>query len=145
MTCCCSVVSDALRPHGLQHTRHPCPSLSPGVCSNYCPLNQWCHPAISSSVITFFSCTQYFPASGSFPMIRLLASDAKVLELCLTSAFPMNIQSWFPLGLTRLVSFQSKGLPRVFFSTTVWNHGAQPSSQSNSYICTWLLENHSFD
>ena len=70
---------------------------------------------------------------------------AKVLELCLTSALSMNIQSWFPLGLTSLVSLQSKGLSRVFFSTRIRNHGAQPSSQSNSHICTWLLENHSFD
>ena len=139
-----SVVSDSLWPHGLQHARLPCPS-TPRACSNSCPSSQWCHPTISSSVVSF-SCLQSFPASGSFPVSRLFASGGHSIGAS-ASVLPMNIQGWFPLGLTGLVSLQSKGLSRVFSSTTVWKHqffSAQPSLWSNSVIHTSLLENHSF-
>ena len=113
-----SVVFDSLRPHELQHTRLPCPSPSPGVCSNSCPLSQWCHPIISSSVTSFSSCPQSFPASGSFPMSLLFASGGQCTGgSASTSVLPMNIQGWFPLGLTGLILL-SKGLSRVFSSTT---------------------------
>ena len=112
-------MSNSLWSHGLQHDRLPCPSLSPGVCSHSGPLSWWCYPTISTSFAPFF-CPQSFPASGSFPMSQLFTSDgwsigasASVLVL------PMNIQGWFPLGLTGLSSLQSKGLSRVFSSTTV--------------------------
>ena len=96
-----SVMSHSLRLYGLQHTRLPCPSLSPGVCSNSCPLSQWCHPTISSSVFPFSSHLQSFPASGTFPMSRLFTSDGPSIEsLASASVLPINIQSWFPLGLT---------------------------------------------
>ena len=104
-----SVVSDSLRPHGLQHDRLPCPSPTPGACSNLCLLGRWCHPIISFSVIPF-SCLQYFPASGSFPMSELFASRGQSIGvLASTSVLPMNIQDWFPLGLTGLISLQYKG------------------------------------
>ena len=94
-------MSDSLWPHGLQHDRLPCPSLSPGVFSNSCPLSQWCHPTILSSVTLFSSWPQSFPASGSFPMSWLFASSGQSIEASATlSALPMNIQGWFPLGLT---------------------------------------------
>ena len=100
--------------HVLQHTRLPCPSLSPGVCSNSCPLSQWCHPTISSSVAPFSSCPQSFPASGSFPISQLFASAGQSIGAsALASVLPMNIQDWSPLGLTGLISLQSKGLSRV--------------------------------
>ena len=131
-------------PHRLQHTRLPYSSLSPGVCSNACPLCQRCLPTISSSVIPFSSCLQSFPAVGSFPMSQFFASGGQSIGAsALASVFPMNIQCWFPLGLTSLISLQAKGLSRVFSSTTVWKHqffSAQPSLWSNSHICTWLLE-----
>ena len=110
-----------LRPHGLQHTRLPCPSLSPGICSNSSPLSRWCHPTISYSVIPFSFCLQSFPAS----------------------VLPMNIQGWFPLEFTDLISLLSKWLWRVSSSTTVQKHQlfhAQPSFWSSSHIYTWLLE-----
>ena len=138
-----SVLSDSLRPHGLQHARLPCPSPSPKVCSNSCSLNRWCYPIISYSVVPFSSCPQSFPASESFPMSRLFTSGGQSIE-ALASVLPMNIQGWFPLGLTGLISLPSKGLSRVFSSTTVQKHqffGAQASLWSNSHICTWLLEN----
>ena len=139
-----SVVSDSLRPHGLQHTRPPCPSPTPGVCSNSCPLSQWCHPTISSSVIPFSSHLQSFPASGSFQMSQLFASGGQRIGVSASaSVLPMNIQDYSPLGWTGLVSLLSKGLSRVFSNTTVQKHqffGAQLSSQSNSHIHTWLLE-----
>ena len=116
-----SVVSDSLRPHGLQHTRLPCPSPTPGACSNSCPLSQWCHPAISSSVIPFSSCLQSFPASGSFPMSQVFTSGGQSIGAS-ASVLPMNIQDWFPLRLTGLISLQSKGLSRVFSNTTVQKH-----------------------
>ena len=146
----CSVVSDSLRPHGLQHARLPCPSLSSGACSNSCPSRQWCHPTISSSFAPFFSCLQSFPASGSFLMSQLFTSGGQSIGASV-SVLPMNIQDWFPLGLTSLISFQSKGLSRVFSNTTVPKHqflSTQPSLLSNSHIHTWLLEKkkkHSFD
>ena len=138
---------NSLWPHGLQHTRLPCPSLSPGVCSNSCPLSQWCNPTISSSIAPFSSCPQSFPVSGSFPMSWLFTSGGQSFGAS-ASVLPMNIQGWFPLGLTGLISLQSKGLSGVLSSTTVWKHqffGAQPSLWSSSHIHTWLLESHSFD
>ena len=110
-----SVVSDSLWLHGLQHTMLPCPSPSPRACSSSCPLNQWCHPTISSSVISFSSCPQSFPASGFFPMRQLFASGGQSIGASASaSVLPMNIQGWFPLGLTGWISLQSKGLSRVF-------------------------------
>jgi len=108
-----------LQPHGLQHNRLPCPSPPPGVCSDSHPSSQWCHPAISFSVVPF-SCPQSFPASGSFPMSQLFASDGQIIGAsALASVLPKNIQDWFPLGWTCLISLQSKGLSRVFSNTTV--------------------------
>ena len=101
-----SVMSNSLWSHGLQHARLPCPSPSPGACSNSCPLNQWYHPTISSSVIPFSSWPQSFPASGSFPMSQLFTSGGQSIGAS-TSVLPMNIQDWFPLGLTGLISLQS--------------------------------------
>ena len=120
LQCCvqfsCSVMSDSLRPHGLQHTRLPCPSLSPGVCSDSWPLSWWCHPTISSSVIPF--CLQSFPASKSFPVSQLFASGGQSTGASISvSVLPMNIEDWFPLGLTGLISLRFKGLSRVFSST----------------------------
>ena len=108
---------NSLWPHGLQHTRFPCPSLSPRVCSNSCPLSQWCCPTISSSV-NLFSCPQYFPGSGSFPVSQLFASGGQNIGASAT-VLPVNSQGWFPLGLTGLISLQSKGFSRVFSSTTI--------------------------
>ena len=117
-----SVVSDSLWPHGLQHTRPPCSSPTPRAYSNTCPLSRWCHPTISSSVVPFSSCLQSFPASGSFPMSQLFAwggQSNRVSASASASVFPMNIQDWFPLGWTGLISLQSKGLSRVFSYSTV--------------------------
>ena len=139
-----SVVSNSLRPHGLQHTRPPCPSATPGACSNSCPSTQWCHPAISSSVIPFSSCLHSFPAAGSFPMSQFFASGGQSIGVSASaSVLPMNIQDWFPLGLTDWISLQSKGFSRVFSNTTVQKHqffSVQLSLWSNSHIHTWLLE-----
>ena len=122
-----SVMSNSLRQHGLQHARIPCPSPTPRACPNSCPLSWWCHATISSSVVPFSSCLQSFPASRSFPVS----------------------QYWFPLGLTGLISLQSKVPSRFFSNTTVQKHqlfGTQLSLWPNSHIHTWLLEkNHSFD
>ena len=138
-----SVISDSLWPHGLQHARPPCPSPTPGACSNSSPLNWWCHPTISSSVIPFSSRLQSFPASGSFPVSWLFTSGGQSPGASdLPTVLQMNIQDWSPLGLTDLISLQSKGFWRVVSSTTVWKHqffGAQPL-WSNSHICTRLLE-----
>ena len=135
-----SVLSDSLRPQGLQHTRLPCPSLSLGVCSNSCPLRWWCHPTI----INPFSCLQPFPTPGSFPMSWLFASTGRSIGTSpLASVLPMNIQDWFPLRLTGLISWLSKGLSRVLSSTILQKYqlyGIQPSLWSNSHIHTWLLE-----
>ena len=120
--------------------RLPCPSPYPRACSNACPLSRWCHPTISSSVIPFSSCLQSFPASESFPISRFFASGGqRIGATASVSVLPMNIQNWFPLGLTGLISVQSKGLPRVFSNTTVQKHqlfNAQPSLWSNSHIHT---------
>ena len=112
--------SDSLWPHGLQHTRLPCPSPTPGACSNSCPLNRLCHPTISSSVIPFFSCLWSFPASGSFPISQFFASGGRSIRVSASaSVLPMTIQDWFPLGLTGWNSLTSRGLSRVFSRTTV--------------------------
>ena len=143
-SCCCSVAKSCLtlRPCGLQHPRLPCPSLSPGVCSNLCPLSQWCYPTISSSVVPFSSGLQSFPASGSFPMSHFFILGGQSIGVS-ASATAVNIQDWFPLGLTGLISVLFKGLSRVFSSTTVWKHqffSTQLSLWSNSHIHTWLLD-----
>ena len=114
-----SVMSDSLRPHGLQHTRHPCPSPTPRGYPNSCPLSQWCHLNISSSVIPFFTCLQSFSASGSFPMSQLFASSGQSIGVSAsTSVLPMNSQDWSSLGWTGWISLQSEGLSRVFSNTT---------------------------
>ena len=143
-------MSDSLRLHGLQHTRLPCPSPSPRACPNSCPLSRWCHPTISSSVIPFSSCLQYFPASGSFPVSQLFTSGGQSTGASASvPVLPMNIQGWFSLGLTGLVSMHSKGHSRVFSNTMIWKHlffrthqffSSHPSLWSNSHIHTWLLE-----
>ena len=118
-----SVGSNSLRPHGLQHTRPPCPSPTPGAYSNSYPLSRWFHPTISSSVIPFSSFLQPFPALGSFQMSQLFASGGQNIGVSAsTSVLPMNIQDWFPSGLTGWISLQSKGLSRVFFNNTVQKH-----------------------
>ena len=115
-----SVVSKSLRPHEPQHTRPPCPSPTPRVYPNPCPLSRWCHPTISSSVIPFFSYPQSFPASGSFQMIQLFDSGGQSIGVSASaSLLPMNSQDWFPLGWTGWISLQSKGLSTVFSNTTV--------------------------
>ena len=135
--------SVALWPHGLQHARPPCPSPTPAVYWNSCPLSRWSHPTISPSVV-HFSCLQSFPASGSFQMRQFFTSGGQSIGVSVSaSVLPMNIQDWFPLGLTYWISLQSKGLSRVFSNITVQKHqffGTQPSSQSNSHIHTLLLE-----
>ena len=140
----CSVMSNCLWPHELQYARPPCPSPTAGVHSNPCPLSQWCHPTIPSSVIPFSSCSQSFPASGSFQMSQLFAWGGQRTGVSAsTSILPMNTQDWFPLGWTGWISLQSKGLWRLFSTSTVQKHqffGTQPSSQSNSHIHTWPLE-----
>ena len=127
----CLVVSNSLQPNGLQHTRLPCPSPTPRVYSNSCPLSQWCHPTISSFAISFSSCLQSFPVSGSFQMSQFFASGGQSIGVSASaSVLPMNIQDWFPLGCTGWISLQSKGLSRVFSNTTVQEHrffGAQLS------------------
>ena len=116
-------MSDSLRPHGLQHTRLTCPSLTPRPDSNSCPLSRWCHPTISSSVVPFSSCLQSFPASGSFPMSQFFASgDQSIGASASASVLPINIQDWFPLGWSDWISLQSKGLSRFFSNTTVQKH-----------------------
>ena len=118
-----SVVSDSLWPHGLHHTRLPCPSPTPGACSNSCPLSRWCYPAISSPVIPFSSSLQSFPASGSFQMSQFFASGGQRIGVSAsTSVLPMNTQDWSPWEWTGWISLQSKGLSRVFSSTTVQKH-----------------------
>ena len=119
----CSVVSDSLRPRGLQHVRPPCSSPTPGVYSNSCPFSWWCHPTISSSVVPFSSHLQSFPASGSFQMSQLFASGGQSTGVSAsTSVLPMNIQDLSPLGWTGWISLKSKGLSRVFSNTTVQKH-----------------------
>jgi len=138
-----SVVSNSLWPHKLQHARAPCPSPTPGVHSDSHPLSWWCHPAISSSVVSFSSCPQSFPSSESFPMSQLFAWGGQSTGVSALALFlPKNTRGWSPLGWTGWISLQSKGLSRVFSNTTVQKHqffGAQLSSQSNSHIHTWPL------
>ena len=143
----CSVVSNSLWLHGLQHARLPCPSPPPGACSNSCPSSWWSHPTISSSVV-IFSCLQSFSASGSFSVNQLVTSGGQSTGAS-ASGLPMNIQGWFPLWLTGLISLLSKrpsrGFKRVlvFSGITIQRHqffSTQPSLWSNSHICTWLLE-----
>ena len=118
-----SVVSDSLWPHRLQHTRLSCPSPTPGAYWNSCPLSQWCHPTISSSVIPFSSCLQSFPASESFQMSQFFTSRGQSIGVSASaSVLPMNIQDWFPLGWTGWIFLQSKGLSRVFSNTIVRKH-----------------------
>ena len=140
----CSVVSNSLWPHESQHTRSPCPSPTPGVYPNSCPSSQWCHPAISSSVVPFFSCPQSLSASGSFPMSQLFTSGGQSIGVSASaSVLPVNTQDWSPLEWTGWIALQSKRLSRVFSNTTVQKHqffGTQLSSQSNSHIHTWPVE-----
>ena len=115
-----SAMFSSSQPHGLQHARPPCPSPTPRACSNSCPSRWWCHPTISSSVVPFSSCPQSFPASGSFPMSQCFASGGQSIGVAASaSVLPINIQDWFPLGLTGWISLLSKRLSRVLFSTTV--------------------------
>ena len=126
-----SVVSDSLWPHEPQKARPPCPSPTPRVHTNPCPLCQWCHPTISCSVVPFSSCPQSFPASGSFPMGQYFTSGGQSIGVSASaSVLPMNTQDWSPLGWTGWISLQSKGLSSVFSNTTVQKHqfsGAQLS------------------
>ena len=129
-------MSNSLPPHGLQHTRLPCASLSPRVCSNSHPLNQWCYLTILSFATLFSFCLQSFPASGSFPMSRLFASgDQSTGASASASVLPMNIQDWFPLGWAGFISLQSKGLSRGFSSTTIQKHQFF-STQTSLYSLT---------
>ena len=134
-------MSDSLRPHGPQRIRLPCPSPTPTAFPNSYPLSPWCHPTISSSVVPFSSCLQSFLASGFFPMSQLFTTGVLRMETSASvSVLPMNIQDWFPLGLTGWISLQSKGLSRVFSNTIVQKHqffGDQLSLWSNSHTCTW--------
>ena len=139
-----SVMSDSLQPRESQHTRPPCLSPTPRVHWDSRPSNQWCHPAISSSVVPFSSCPQSLPASESFPMSQLFAWGGQSTGVSvLASVLPKKSLGWSPLEWTGWISLQSKGLSRVFSNTTVQKHqffGAQPSSQSNSHIHTWPQE-----
>ena len=137
-----SVTSDSLRLHGPQHARLFCPSPTPGAYSNSCQSCQWFHPTISSSVVPFF-CLQSFPASGSFSISLFFSLGGQIIGASASASLPVNIQDWFPLGLTGWISLLSKGLPRVFSNTIVQKHqsfGAQFSLVSNSHIHTWPLE-----
>ena len=144
--CCCSVTRlfDVLQPRGRKHVGRLCPPLSLGVCSNSCSLSWWCYPTISSSAALFSFCLQSFPASGSFPMSQFLVSGGQSTGVSVSaSVLPMNIQGWSPLEWTAWISLQSKGLSRVFSSTTVQRHqffSAQPTVWSTYHICTWLLD-----
>ena len=139
-----SVVSDSLQPHESQHASPPCPSPTLWVYPNSCPSSQWCHPAISSSVVPFSSCPQSLPASESFPMRQLFSWCSQSTGVsALASFLPKKSQGWSPSEWTGWISLQSKGLSRVFSNTTPQKHqffGAQPSSQSNSHIHTWPPE-----
>ena len=139
-----SVMSDSLWPHESQHARPPCPSPTPKVHPDSRPSSQWCHPAISSSVIPFSSCPQSLPASVFFQLSQLFAWGGQSIGVsALASVLPVNNQDWSPLEWTGWISLQSKGLSRVFSNTTVQKHqvfSAQPSSQSNSHIHTWPQE-----
>ena len=142
-------MSSSLPPHGLQHSRLPCPSPSPGACSNSCPLSQWYHPTISSSVAPFSFCPWPSPASGSFPVSHLFTSRSLCIRPSASaSALPMNIQGWLPSGLTGFISLQSKGLSRAFPSTTVRNYQFFGISLLYRSTLTSIHDdwkNHSFD
>ena len=139
-----SVVPDCLWPHESQHARPPCPSPSPGVHPNSCPSSRWWHSAFSSSGVPFSSCPQSLPASESSPMSQLFTGGGQSTGVsALASFLPKNTQGWSPSEWTGWISFQSKGLSRVFSNTTVQKHqffSVQFSSQSNSHIHTWPLE-----
>ena len=138
-----SVMSNSWQSHGLQYSRLTYPSPFPGACSNSHPLSWWCYPTILSSVIPFSSCLQSFPASGSFPMSQLLTSGGQSIGVSASaSVLSVNIQGWFPVGLTGWISLLSKGLNGLLqhHSSKASIFGAQLSSQSNSHIHTWLLE-----
>ena len=139
-----SVMSDSLRPHESQHARPPCPSPTPRVHSDSCPLSQWCHPAISSSVIAFSSCPQSLPASESFQKSQHFAWGGQSTGVSASTSFPpKKSQGWSPSEWTGWISLRSKGLSRVFSNSTLQKHqffGTQPSSQSNSHIHTWPQE-----
>ena len=140
----CSVMSDSLQPHGLQHARPPCPSPTPRVYSNSCPLSRWCHPTISSSVVPISSCLQSFPASESFPMNQFFTWGGQSIGASASaSVLPMNIQNRFPLGWTGWISLLFKGLLRVFSNTTVQKHqffSAKLSLWSSSHFYIRLLK-----
>ena len=144
-----SVVSDCLQPHDLQHARPPCLSPTPRVHSNSCPLSQWCHPAISSSVVPFSSCPQSLPTSESFPMSQLFSWGGQSTGVsALVSVLPMNIQGWSPLDWIGWISLQSKGLSRVFSNTTVQKHHSSVLSFLHSPTLTSIhnhWKNHSLD
>ena len=137
------VVSNSLWPHGLQHTKLPCLSPTPGACSNSYSLT-WCHPTISSSAVHYSFCLQSFPASESFLMSQFFTSGGQRIRTSASaSVLPMNIQDWFILRWTGCISLQSKGFSRIFSNTTVWKHqffGAQLSLWYKCHIHTWLLE-----
>ena len=141
--CCCLAAKlcwTLLWPYGLQHTRLPCPSPSPRACSNSCPLSWWCHPTISSSVVPSSSCLQSFPASRSFPMSQLFTSDSQSIGASASaSVLPMNIQGWFPLELTDFIFLQSKGLSRVFSSTTIRRHQFFGTDKLMQYLLHFSL------
>ena len=119
----CTVMSNSLQPHGLQHARPPCGSTTPGACSNSCPLSLWSHTTILYSIISFSSCFHFFPASGSFLMSKFFTAGGQNIEVSASALIlPTNIQGWFPLGLTGLISLQSKEFSRVFYNTTVKKH-----------------------
>ena len=145
----CSVMSNSLQPHGLQQTRPPCSSPTPGVYSNSCPLSRWYHPTISSSAIPFSSCLQCFPASGSFQRSQLFTSGGQSIGVSAsTVVLPMNIQNWFLLGLTGWISLQSKGLSRVFSNTTFKSINSSALSFLYSPTLTSIPDywkNHSLD
>ena len=135
-------MSDSLQPHGLQHVRSPCPSPTPGVYSNSCPLSWWCHPTISSNVIPFSSCLQSFPASGSFHTSQFFASGGQSTGVSASAlVLPVNIQDWFPLGWTGWISLQSKGLSRVsllpqFKASILWHSAFFIVQLSHPYMAT---------
>ena len=136
-------MSDSLRPYGLQHARLPSPSLSPGISSNACPLSQWCHPTTSSSVISFSSCLQSFPASGSFPVSWLFPSGGQSIGApASASVLPMNIQGWFPLRLTDLISLLSKGLSQE--SSPIPQFEGINSSAFSLFYCPALTSVHDY-
>ena len=145
----CSVMSDSLQPHGLQHTRLPCPSSTPRDYSNSCLSSRWCHPTISFSVVSFSSCLQSFPASGSFQMSQFFASGGQSIGVSASAlVLLMNIQDWFPLGWTGWITLESKGLSRVFSNTTVQKHQFLALSFLHSPTLTSIHDcwkNHSLD